>query len=202
MAANLVLVLALVVVGLTAHSIGVYAEAADYLADAAAIAVSLLAIYLASRPPTPARPHGYPRATRYAAALNAGWLLLLSLLVAAGAVQRLATGIHPVHGLPVLVVSGIASLVMLGGALLLGGDAELQAGSSETENHDHLNVRAVFLDTAADAAAAGGVAVAGAAILASGGLYWLDPTVALIIASVIAYHAIRLLVRIGKALRS
>lgn len=199
--ANLLLVVALVVVGLTARSIGVYAAAADYLADAAAIGVSLLAIHLASRPPTPTRPQGYPRATRYAALVNAGWLLILSLLVAGGAIDRLATGAHRVHGLPVLIVSGIASVVMLCGALLLGGDVELAKLSADSDEHDDLNVRAVLSETAADAAAAAGVALSGAIIYATGSAYWLDPAVALIIAAVIAYYAVRLLVRIRRALR-
>ena len=157
--ANVLLVGALVAVGIAAHSLGVFAEGADYLADAAAIGVSLLAIRLARRPPTPRRPAGYPKATRYAAAVNAGWLFLVSLVVIAGAVDRLANGVREVAGLPVLVVSGVAALVMLGGALVLGGDAEADdggEGDAERDAHERLNVRAVLLDTAADAAAAAG----------------------------------------------
>jgi len=58
LALNLALVTALVIVGLAAHSLAVLAAGADYLADAAAIGVSLLAIWLAARPPTaaPTRP--------------------------------------------------------------------------------------------------------------------------------------------------
>jgi divalent metal cation (Fe/Co/Zn/Cd) transporter len=55
-------------------------------------------------------------------------------------------------------------------------------------------------DTAADAAAAAGVAVSGAIILAAGGWYWLDPAVALTIAVIISYHALRLLRKITAAL--
>jgi cobalt-zinc-cadmium efflux system protein len=193
---NLPLVGALVVVGLSAHSLGVLAEGADYLADAAAIGVSLLAIWLSKRPPTPTRPHGYRRATALAALANGGWLLVLSVLVMAGAIHRLATGTRQVHGLPVLVVSGIAAVVMLVGALILGGDAE----DLDDDQGGDLNMRAVLLDTAADAAASAGVAVTGGVILATGGLYWLDPTVALIISAVVAYHAIRLLRRVAVAL--
>jgi cobalt-zinc-cadmium efflux system protein len=122
--ANLALVGALIGVGIAAHSLGVWAEGADYLADAAAVGVSILAIHLARRPPTPRRPHGYPRATRYAALVNAGWLMVLSVLIAGSAIDRLAGGVHRVHGLPVLIVSAIAAAVMLGGALLLGGDID------------------------------------------------------------------------------
>lgn len=189
--ANLALVGVLVGVGLAAHSLGVLAEGVDYLADAAVIAVSLVAIKLATLPPTPRHPQGYPRATRYAALVNAGWLLVLTTLVAAAAVDRLVTGAHDVHGLPVLIVSAVATLVMLAGALLLKGDLD-----------DDVNVRAVLLDTAADSAAAGGVAVAGAVIYVTHGTYWLDPAMALAIALVVGYHAVRLLVRIRGELAS
>lgn len=192
---NLVLVAGLVAVGLSAHSLGVLAEGADYLADAAAIGVSLLAIWLSGRPSTAARPDGYPKATLWAALVNSGWLLILSVLVAAGAIDRLAAGTTAVQGLPVLVVSGIAAVVMLAGALILGGDID----DGDDDDGD-LNMRAVLLDTAADAAAAAGVAIAGGTILAAGGLYWLDPAVALAISAVVAYHALRLVRRVTGAL--
>ena len=204
LAANLALVGALVAVGITADSVGVYAEAADSLADAAAIGVSLLAIRLAARPPTPRHPQGHPRATRYAALVNAGWLLILYLLVAAGALDRLVTGVRQVHGLPVLIVSGITGVVLLGGALLLGGDLDLDpdADDDDARAGGDLNLRAVLLDTAADAAAAAGVAATGAVIYILQGSYWLDPTVALVIAAVVAYQATRLVRRICLALRA
>jgi cobalt-zinc-cadmium efflux system protein len=192
---NLLLVGALVAAGLYAHSVGVLAEGVDYLADAAAIGVSLVAIWLSNRPRTVKHPHGYPKATLLAAAVNAGWLLVLSLLVAAGATGRLVTGAHEVHGLPVLIVSSIAAIVMVVGALILGGEVDdLDNGS--------LNMRAVFLDTAADAAAAAGVAVAGGIILATGGLFWIDPAVAFVIAIVMGYHAVRLLIVITATRRA
>lgn len=87
---------------------------------------------------------------------------------------------------------------MFAGALLLGGDVEEDL--DEDNDNGDLNMRAVLLDTAADAAAAVGVAVTGGIIFAAGGLYWLDPAVALAISAVVAYHAVRLLRRVGDAL--
>jgi cation diffusion facilitator family transporter len=193
---NLGLITALVIVGLAAHSLAVLAAGADYLADAGAIGVSLLAIWLASRPPSPARPHGYPNATNLAALVNAGWLLVLNIAIAAAAIQRLADGTRRVEGLPVLIVSGIAAAVMLAGALVLRGDP----GSDDGE--EDLNVKAVLLDTAADAAAAAGVAVSGAVILGASGWYWLDPAVALLIAVIIGYHAQKLVRKVVAAIRA
>lgn len=196
---NLALVTGLVVVGLAAHSLAVLAAGGDYLADAAAIGVSLLAIWLARRPPTAARPRGHPRATTIAALVNAGWLLILSTAIVAAAVRHLAAGVHRVDGLPVLIVSAVAAVTMLAGALILGGEAD---ADDPSEAGDKLNVQAVLLDTAADAAAAAGVAVTGAIILAVGSAYWLDPLVALVIALVVGFHTVRLLRRITGTLRS
>jgi cobalt-zinc-cadmium efflux system protein len=192
---NLVLVAGLVVVGISANSLGVLAEGADYLADAAAIGVSLLAVRVSKLPPTQKRPQGYPMATTWAAGVNAGWLLVLSVAILVGAAGRLLNGTSEVHGLPVLIVSGIAAVVMFAGALILGGDSDNKAARD-------LNMRAVLLDTAGDAAAAAGVAVAGAVIYVTNGLYWLDPVVAAIIAAVVGYHAVRLLLEIFQALQA
>jgi cobalt-zinc-cadmium efflux system protein len=186
---NLSLVTALVVVGLGAHSLAVLAAGADYLADAAAIGVSLLAIWIASHP------RGHPKATTVAALVNAAWLLILNIAIIVAVIQHLATGAHHVEGLPVLIVSAIAAAVMLAGALILGGDAD-------DDGTEDLNVTAVLLDTAADAAAAAGVAVSGAIILSVGGWYWLDPATALVIAVIIGYHAVKLTRKITAALRS
>ena len=86
---------------------------------------------------------------------------------------------------------------MVVGALILGGDVD-----DLDDDDDSLNMRAVFLDTAADAAAAAGVAVAGGIILATGGLFWIDPAVAFVIAIVVGYHAVRLLIVITAARRA
>ena len=193
---NLGLITALAIVGLTAHSLAVLAAGADYLADAGGIGVALLAIWLASQPPSRRRPGGYPNATNIAALVNTAWLLALNIVIVVAASWRLAEGARRVEGLPVLIVSGVAAAVMLAGALVLGGDA------GDDDGGEDLNVRAVLLDTAADAAAAAGVAVSGAVILAAGGWYWLDPAVALVIAVIIGYHACKLARKITAVIRS
>lgn len=188
---NLGLVAALVTVGITAHSLAVLAEGSDCLLDAAGVGVALLAIGLSARPAGRAR----PAATDVAALVNCGWLLVLEVLVVGAAAERLITRTPQVHGLPVLIVSGVAALTMTAGALVLHADAD------DADGRD-LSVAAVLLDTIADAAAAAGVAATGGIILATGGSYWLDPAVALIIAIVIAYHALTLLRKILGRLRA
>jgi cobalt-zinc-cadmium efflux system protein len=182
LALNLALVAALVV-GVTAHSLAVLAAGGDYLLYAVGVGVALLAIWLATRPARSTRRQGASKAPNVAALINAGWLLVLEVIVAAAAVHRLITGTPQVDGLPVLIVRSIAALVMAGGALILRGGGD--DNQDEADEHD-LSVAAVLLDTVADAAAAAGVAVAGAITLATGGWYWLDPAVALTIALVVA----------------
>jgi cobalt-zinc-cadmium efflux system protein len=186
LALNLVLVAGLAAVGVSAHSLGVLAEGGDYLLDAAGAGLALLAIRHAARQARRGQPGAAANTTRIAALINSGWLLVLELVVVAAAVDRLATRTPEVHGLPVLVASGIAALAMTGGAFVLGRDDDEGGGRD-------LSVAAVLLDTVADAAAAAGVAVAGAIILAVRGWYWLDPAVALVIAVLVAYQALRLI---------
>jgi cobalt-zinc-cadmium efflux system protein len=191
---NLLLVAALVVVGVASHSLGLFAAGVDYLADAAAIGVSLTAIWLAHQSARQYRRWADP--THIAALVNAGWLLALNVWVVAAAIRRLVLGATEVHGLPVLIVSAAAAVVMLIGAIIVGGDLD------DDGDAEDLNVKAVLLDTAADAAAAGGVAVTGAVILATRGWYWLDPAVALVIAAVIGYHALMLIRRVLVAIKT
>jgi len=190
---NLLLVAGLIAVGVGAHSLGVLAEGGDYLLDAAGAGLALLALHLSARQASRGRPPAHLGATGAAALVNSGWLLVLEVLVAAAAIDRLATRTPEVDGLPVLIASGIAALVMTAGAFVLRRDDD----DHEGEGRD-LSVAAVLLDTVADAAAAAGVAAAGAIILAVRGWYWLDPAVALAVAVVVTYHAVRL---IGKILR-
>jgi cobalt-zinc-cadmium efflux system protein len=185
-ALNLGLVAGLVAVGVGAHSLGVLAEGGDYLLDAAGAGVALLAIRRAARQVRGGRPADAAATTRIAALINCGWLLVLELLVAGAAADRLVTRTPEVHGLPVLVASGIAALAMTVAAVVLRGD-------DDDGQEGNLTVAAVLLDTIADAAAAAGVAVTGAIIWAVRGWYWLDPAVALAIAVLVAYQAVRLI---------
>ena len=63
-------------------------------------------------------------------------------------------------------------------------------------------MRSCTPSTASCGSAAAGVAATGGIILATGGWYWLDPAVALVIAVVIAYHALALLRKVLARLRS
>jgi cobalt-zinc-cadmium efflux system protein len=183
LAVNLAMVTGLVLVGLLAHSLGVLAAGADYLGDALGSGLSLVALRMSRRGGASSR------ATSFAALFNAGLLTFVTLAVAVDAVHRLSAGAPAVDGVPVVAVSLIAAGAMVACALVLGDVA------------GDLNMQSVMLDTVADAAAAAGVAASGTVILLSGSNYWLDPAVALVIAVLVGYHAIRLIRRVLVDLR-
>jgi cobalt-zinc-cadmium efflux system protein len=186
-ALNGVLLVGLAAVAVIAHSLAVLSAAGDYLADALAIGLSILTIGLTRLPPTARRTYGYERTTILAALVNASLIVAVMAGVVVAAVERLVSGVPKVHGSAVIVISAMAALVMLIGALLLRGDQDL-------------NMRAILLDTGADAAAAACVALTGVIIVATGGLYWLDPVVALVVAVIIGYRAVGLLREVAEVL--
>jgi len=183
LAVNLAMVLALVLVGLLAHSLGVLAAGADYLGDAAGTGLGLAALRISRTG------HGRSRASSYAALANAGFLAVVTLAVAVEAARRLVAGTPSIHGVPVVITSAVAAVAMIACAFILG------------EVEGDFAMESVMLDTLADAAAAIGVALAGTVILITGGAYWLDSLVAMLISLVVGYHALGLIRRVAAHLR-
>ena len=115
-----------------------------------------------------------------AAQANAAGILVVTALIIDEAIRRLASP-QPVEGGLVLVVA-LAGLVI-----------NTVAALAVRERDADLNTRTAVLHLASDAVVSAGVAVAGAIILATGGLYWLDPAVSLVIGLVIGAQGVRLL---------
>ncbi len=182
---NAAMIAGLVIVGLSSGSLGVLAAGADFAADSIAIGLGIMAIRLSRHP------HGHPKATSIVALINAIILLVVTVSVMYGAVQRLVTHTPHIDGLPVLVVSVIATIVMLVSALVLGRDA----------GKEDLHMRSVLLDTIADGVSAAAVAITGGIIFVTGKFFWLDSAVTLVIGLIIGYSALNLLKDVSKSLR-
>lgn len=183
---NIVMIAGLVTVGLSAHSLGVLAAGGDYVADSAAILLGIVAITVRDKV------GAHSRATTVVAAINATALLVVTVFVIVEAIRRLRGGVPEVHGLPVLVVSVIGTVVMLVGAMIVGRDA----GSED------LHMRSVLLDTVSDAVTSAAVAITGGIIFLRHGMYWLDSAVAIVIGLIIGYGALGLLRDVARALRT
>ncbi|OBH70338.1 hypothetical protein A5682_09825 [Mycobacterium mantenii] len=187
LALNVSLIAALVIVGSAAHSVGVIAAAGDTAGDSVALVLGLIAVILRDRTAFAWRSRAIP----VVALTNGVALLVVAVLIVAEAIRRLTRGVPEVHGLPVLIVSAVTMAILLAGAWVLGASAA----------SEDLHMRSVLLDTLADAAAAGAVAIAGAVIAMTGRFYWLDPALALAIAALVAVPATALCLKAIAAIR-
>ena len=184
LALNLLMITGLVLVGLRSHSLSVLAAGGDYVADSTAILLGLIAIQISKHP------HGHPKATTYVALLNALFLLAVTIFVIFEATHRLSGHAQHVQGLPVFIVSVVATISMVISIIILGSEAA-------TED---LHMRSVWLDTISDAVASAAVAVSGIVIWITHRFYWLDSVLAITIGLVIGYSAMKLLRDVIKAL--
>jgi cobalt-zinc-cadmium efflux system protein len=145
-----------VAVGAVAHSLALLSDAAHMLTDAAAIALSLVAIRLAAKPAKGALTYGLKRAEILSAQFNGATLLVLALLIAYEGIRRL---VRPpaVEGVPVLVVALAGVVVNL-----------LATWTLSKANRQSMNVEGAFQHIVTDLGAFIFTAIAGIVILATG----------------------------------
>src|SRR5207253_5107286 len=98
-------------------SLALLADAGHMLTDVGGLALARFAIWIASRPPTPAKTYGYYRAEILAALVNALVLLVVAVAVLVEAYRRLRAP-PDVLGGPMLVVAVVVRAAYLGGAWL------------------------------------------------------------------------------------
>ena len=168
-----------VVGGALANSLALLADAGHMLTDVLALALSLMAMRLAMRPPSQERTFGYVRLEILAALVNGAVLLGVSVWIAWEAWGRLRAP-QDVDGPLMMAVAVLGLVVNLVGAGLL----KEHAG-------DNLNVRGAYLHVLGDLLGSVGAIGAGAIILLTG---WTpaDPLVSVIIAGLILLGAWRL----------
>jgi cobalt-zinc-cadmium efflux system protein len=143
-------------VGLWTGSLSLLADALHMLVDAGGLLLSLLAVWFAERPATPAKTYGYYRVEILAALVNGVVLCVLAAGILFKAYERLWQP-PDVPGAPILVVAA------LGLAVNLVGVGLLRSGAGES-----LNVRGAYLEVLGDAASSAAVILAGAVILLTG----------------------------------
>jgi cobalt-zinc-cadmium efflux system protein len=162
--------------------LGLVADAGHNLTDVGALALSLWAVQLVRRAPNTKQSFGYHRSGILAAQANALMILVAAVFIFVEGVRRF---MHPHHveGKIVIVVAAVAMLANALAAWLLN------------DHSGDMNMHSALLHMVGDAAASAGVMVAGIVIYATGGTYWLDPTVSIVIGLVIGWRAARLLMK-------
>jgi cobalt-zinc-cadmium efflux system protein len=175
LALTLAYILLLVVAGIKAHSLALLSEAGHNASDFLALLLSLGAVYLQQRPPSPTKTYGYSRAGVLAAFLNAIGLVIISFVIFYEAFHRL---LFPgqIHARVMIWVAAL-------GVLLNGAIAWMIYRSSRD-----LNMRSVFLHEIGDTLSTAAVIGGGIAILATG-YVWIDSALSFGIGALILWSA-------------
>jgi cobalt-zinc-cadmium efflux system protein len=162
---TLVYIALLVVAGIRAHSLALLSEAGHNLSDFLALLLSLVAVYLQSRPANSTKTYGYHRAGVLAALVNAVSLVAVSVFIFYEAFERLQ---HPEHVHAAVMMWVAAAGVAMNGAIAFllyrtGGD---------------VNIRSAVMHEVGDTLSTAAVIAGGWVILATG-QSWIDPALSI-----------------------
>jgi cobalt-zinc-cadmium efflux system protein len=157
-----------VVGGLLSNSLALLADAGHMLSDAGALALSLFAMWIAERPPTPKHSYGYYRTEILAALVNGATLVAISIFIFVEAWERFRDPPEVQGALMMGIATGGLAVNLLGLWLLNAG-----RGNS-------LNVRGAWLHVLSDALGSVG-AILGGFLIWTFGWAWADPAVSVLI---------------------
>src|SRR3954463_162784 len=163
-----------VVAGVLGHSLALLSDAAHMLTDAGALALALVALGLAARPPSGRFTFGLGRAEILSAQVNGAVLLVLAGVIGFDAVRRLADP-PDVDGALVLGVGLLGAVVNVAAAWALAR-AERRS----------LNVEGARAHVLTDLYASLGAALSGAIILPTG-FTEADPIAALLVSALMLH---------------
>jgi cobalt-zinc-cadmium efflux system protein len=162
--------------GLWTGSLALLADSLHMASDVAALALSMLAVWMASRPASSRRTFGNSRVEILAALANGVALGVVAVFISVHAVERF---LEPTE----VAGDGVVAVAFGGLVINLIGLWILEGGRSES-----LNVRGAFLHVLSDTLASVGVILAGAGVWLLGWL-WLDPAVSMIVSVLVLFSA-------------
>ena len=161
-------------------SLALMADATHMFSDAAALALSLFAVWFAHRPAGSQKTFGYYRTEILAAMINGAALVTIALTIFKSAYDRALAPPH-VQGQLMLAVATGGLVVNIAGLFILHGGR----GTS-------LNMEGAWLHVLSDALGSVGAMASGACIWAFGWM-WVDPLASVIIGALVIYSAWSLL---------
>ncbi|HEY7618061.1 MAG TPA: cation diffusion facilitator family transporter [Terriglobales bacterium] len=173
--ATLAYILLLVVAGIRGHSLALLSEAGHNLSDFFALLLSLVALYLHSRPPSATKTYGWHRAGVLVALVNALSLIGVSFFIFYEAFRRFQQP-QAVQAGMMMAVAGVG--VIMNGMIAW---ALYRAGSD-------VNLRSAFLHEIGDTVSTAAVIFGGWAIALTG-QYWIDSALSVGIGALILWSA-------------
>lgn len=202
-----------------ADSVVLKADALHLLLDIFSLALSLAAMAVARRPPTPRYPFGFKRVEPLAALVNGVLVLLATAEIIHEAIEAVQGDVAPKQ--TIMLVVAAAALVVNGTSawLLHGAMGEDHHGHGHHAHHlghdddhphdghshghdDHghaLNLRGAWLHLLGDALGAVAALIA-AVVIRLGGPRWIDPAASFLVAIILVVGAVRLLRDAGAVL--
>jgi cobalt-zinc-cadmium efflux system protein len=165
--------------GLLSRSLALLADAGHMASDAGALALSLFAFWLSSKPRSLRRTFGWYRFEIFAALLNGLSLWLAAGIIVWEAFRRIRAPLDIKTG-PMLLVAAAGLAVNF-----------LVAGILHRSRHESLNTKGAYLHVIGDTLGSIGVISAGILIRATG---WkiVDPIVSVLLCGLIAWSGVRL----------
>ncbi len=173
--------------GIWSGSMALLSDAGHMLTDALALVLSLAAVHISKKQPTPQKTFGYHRSEIIAALINGLILLGVSVFLFFEAVKRF---LHP-QPIQVNILLTIAVIGLLGnilGIFLI-----------HKEGGENLNIRGAFLHLLSDAFSSVGVIVGGLIILFTRWNF-IDSLIGILIAGLVLRSAISLIIESGNIL--
>ncbi|MFD2673687.1 cation diffusion facilitator family transporter [Marinicrinis sediminis] len=160
--------------GIITHSLALLSDSGHMLSDAASLALSLTAIWIAKRPTTMGKTYGYHRFEVLAALVNSMTLFFIAGFILWEAFERIQDPPEVAGGVMMLIACiGLAANLLSAWVLMKQGDTK-----------DNLNVRSAYLHVLGDALGSVGAIAAGAVMLLFG-WFWADPVISVLVALLI-----------------
>ena len=169
-----------VIGGVWTHSLALLSDAAHVMMDLFSMVLSLVAVYLSSRPASDTRTYGWHRAEVFAALFNGTSIFLVSLWIMYETVKRLKVP-HDIKSVEMIVIAVfglVANLIVL--------------FALKEHSHRDVNMRSAFLHVLGDFLSSIGLVIAGVVIYFTNWLYT-DHIVAAIIGISIMFGSVRVL---------
>ena len=166
--------------GIFTNSLALLADSGHMLSDAAALGLSLFAIWLSLKPASPEKTYGYYRTEIIAAFINGITLVAIAAYIIWEAYARF---VEPQHiKAPLMIAIAVGGLVVniIGASIL------------HKSSKENLNIQGAFLHIVGDLLGSIGTIIAGLCILLWN-FYLADPIISIIIALLVLFSAINLI---------
>lgn len=165
--------------GILSNSLALLSDALHMFSDSVSLALSLLAMWAAFKPPTAKKTFGYHRFEILAAFLNGAALIIISLYIYFEAYQRFLQPPEVQSKMMIAIASLGLVANMISAWVLMRGEVK-----------ENLNLRSAFLHVIGDILGSVGAIIAGVLILTNG-WYVADPIISAVIATLVLISGYR-----------